>query len=162
MSSPPLHYGFTNARDLLEKARRDLGRMRRALETPADTNALADSTFDFVVTAYSIRDWLLNTDRSLSADVDHLFDDRQVMGVLRHFANGTKHLKLSRDQKSDATSVSEFDATADSVQLTADSSRSINTPYVVIEMIDGSHSELIHFSELVLQKFDQFFRSHSL
>ena len=56
-SQQPLRYGFETAGELLEKLNRDRSALYAAINSQCDIQ-IADAIFNFVVTGFSIRDWV--------------------------------------------------------------------------------------------------------
>lgn len=83
--------GFSSlrtARDLREKLRRDLARLK---ESPRD----ADAAFNFFVTAEHMLDWV-HPGPSMEARQPHISKEREACPLLRlvsHLANGAKHFE---------------------------------------------------------------------
>jgi len=85
------HRGLFNLqtpRDLLEKARHDLGRLRA---DPLDAYA----AFDFFVTVRHLPDWLHPRNKP---EQRALFDKHVELRIARHIADGAKHFEATYDQ----------------------------------------------------------------
>jgi hypothetical protein len=84
------------------------------------------------------------------------------MGVCRHLCNGSKHVLLTKDQKSEAASIQSGDLKADSDLITTDSSRSTTAPLVTIRLLDGTNLEIVSFANDVIKAWEAYFLSHNI
>jgi hypothetical protein len=87
-----LTYGFKNARDLFEKLKRDAKKLEEEVNS--------DNVFNFIVTAYHIKDWIKN-DPSNSQDIRNqakeLPKNEKIIDICQDIANASKHFDLNRD-----------------------------------------------------------------
>ena len=74
-------------RDMLEKARREHGRLNK--------NFNIDNVFNFFVTAYHIRDYLLKTNSVKQTDVEAFLKDQDLKDC-HNLCDKGKHLVLSK------------------------------------------------------------------
>jgi hypothetical protein len=84
----PRTYGLRTSRDLLAKLERDAELLRKEVTS--------DHFFNFVVTAYSLADWIKN-DPSVSQvakDALDLFRSSRTIQICRDLANASKHFTL--------------------------------------------------------------------
>lgn len=84
----PLTYGLKTARDLLAKLERDAKQLRDEVSS--------DRFFNFVVTAYSLADWIHNDPTvppSAKSDLQRFRGTSQIQ-ICRDLANASKHFQL--------------------------------------------------------------------
>ena len=81
-------------RDMLEKARREHERLNK--------NFNIDNVFNFFVTAYHIRDYLLKTNSVKQTDVEAFLKDQDLKDC-RDLCDKGKHLVLTNDKRVDPT-----------------------------------------------------------
>lgn len=82
-----LTFGLQTPRDLLEKLKRDAVLL--------DEEVTSDRFFNFVVTGYSLIDWVKNYIPSLKKHADAMRRNHWV-GICGDLANAGKHFKLER------------------------------------------------------------------
>lgn len=80
-----LTYGLRNARDLLEKLKRDAALLH--------DEVTSDRFFNFVVTGYSIADWLKHEPSVPRSDVDPMYKNQWIK-ICGDLANASKHFEL--------------------------------------------------------------------
>src|ERR1035437_7744477 len=83
-----LTYGLRTARDLLAKLERDAALLRQEVSS--------DRFFNFVVTAYSLLDWVQNdpgVHKVVKLDLER-FRSTQSIQICRDLANSSKHFTL--------------------------------------------------------------------
>jgi hypothetical protein len=108
------HYAWTinSARDLLEKAKRDLGRFRASHE--ADDGEQVDHAINCAITLWHIHDWLWREYESrwkaqgvehkgMLQDWLHEKDGRGRLMLCERLANGSKHFALDKPANIDLT-----------------------------------------------------------
>ena len=149
-------YGLRTANDLLAKLRRDAQLLREEVSS--------DRFFNFVVTAYSLADWIQN-DPSVSspakADLTRLRGTTQIQ-ICRELANASKHFQLD-PKKSPNPKV----ASADSEQGYGVGSWGVGDYGVGEEEITvwlnaGEGISGLEVMEDVLEEWNQFFSMHGL
>jgi hypothetical protein len=156
-----LTYGLRGARDLLEKLKRDAALL--------DREVTSDNFFNFVVTGYSIIDWVKN-DTSISQSarsaVGNLRDDRWIK-VCGDLAIASKHFTL--------TTRKPITSGAESHEGERETKRLGNFPWGVTEytvidptenikiyLEDGSTMSGLELVKNVIETWDNFFRTHHL
>jgi hypothetical protein len=149
-------------RDLLAKARREQARLSDALRTQ-DRTSIADSLFNFAVTAYHVQDWLkASASASYSpTQVDAYLQADQCLRLCREICTASKHHKLSAAPK-DAKDIS-FSATGTFVIPSLDPNNVklelVTSPSFTVRVVafDGSRYEASDFAAHVIQAWEQFF-----
>ena len=132
-------------RDLLEKARRDLERLRRE---PLNE----ESAFDFFVTVRHVPDWM---EAQRMGTATAIFDQFVELRICRHLADGAKHFVATHNMHKQVQSTA---TTPGAFQAGAFQSDTFQTGYLEIELdprdIDtatlGSHIDAITLGERVL------------
>jgi hypothetical protein len=89
----PLAKVYSQASELLAKARRDRDALRAAADA-GDMRRLRDEVFDFSVTAYHVRDWVKSLHPHLESHVVSLFSSNRMLQACRDIANSNKHFEL--------------------------------------------------------------------
>ncbi|MGL4501839.1 MAG: hypothetical protein ACRCU2_22410 [Planktothrix sp.] len=87
-----LTYGLNNARDLLKKLERDANKL--------EDEVTSDNMFNFIVTAYHIKDWIKNDDNNTQDIRDKARDlpaSEKIINRCQDIANASKHFTLNRD-----------------------------------------------------------------
>jgi hypothetical protein len=149
-------------RDMLAKARREQARLSEALRTE-DRTGIADTLFNFAVTAYHIKDWL-KTSASAAyspSQVEAYIESDKYLKLCREICNASKPQKLvpGPNEIRDIT----FSATGTFVIATIDPNdvklESETSPSFRIKVVafDGSHYEANEFAEQVIAAWKQFF-----
>ena len=147
--------GFVSATDLYEKLKRDRDRLRSQV-TP-------DAFFDFVVTAYSIFDWV-DKDQSLPQAARTEARNRvpysdQVLKVCRDLANSSKHFTLDRTVPitRDANAESGFGVGRYGV-----GGFGVGESRIQIILNDGTTYEALAFSDAVVDAWRNFLNGHGV
>ncbi len=102
-------FGLVKPQDMIDKLEREIGRLV-ASETNSniDHKHQADHAFNCAVTAWHITDWMhvaqLRTasvnSKSLGNFQKQLIDDCFELGICKDLANGSKHFKIDKPDKS--------------------------------------------------------------
>jgi hypothetical protein len=150
-----LTYDLSSAKDLLEKLRRDAALLNEEVTS--------DRFFNFVVTGYSIIDWVKNdptvaTTATTNSSIAFLYGDK-LLKVCGDIATASKHFTLTKR-----------------VPITADVSSQqgwgvgrwgkggwgLGEESIEVTLNDGSKYSALDFVNRVLQIWDQFFISHGM
>ncbi len=163
MNNLSLAYGFRNPHDLLEKAKREQSHLVRALGNQ-DLREIADTVFNFVITAYHVKDWLKKEGScSFTAqDVEHYVANEPCLKICRDICNGSKHRILDRGQGSNISKMVDLPLMVDTEAITAASSIPINAETPHIELQDGRNLEILAFVNEVIAAWNTFFQNHGL
>jgi hypothetical protein len=149
-------------RDALAKARREQARLSEALRTQ-DRTSIADSIFNFAVTAYHVKD-LLKESASASYSpnqVDAYLQADQCLRLCREICSASKHRKLSAGP-SDTKDIT-FSATGTFVIASIDPNNVklelATSPSFTVRVVafDGSRYEANDFAAHVIRAWEQFF-----
>jgi len=155
-------FALDKPRDILAKARREQARLSEALRTQ-DRTSIADTLFNFAVTAYHIKDWLK---QSASASyspgqVEAYVEADKCLRLCREICNASKHQKLIpapndvRDITLSATGTFIIASTdPNDVKLESETSPSFSVKVVAF---DGSRYEANEFATHVILAWEQFF-----
>ena len=156
-----LTYGLRSARDLLGKLKRDAALL--------DQGVTSDKFFNFVVTGYSIIDWVKH-DPSISPSarsaVEKLNGDRWIK-VCGDLANASKHFVLTKRKP--------ITSSAESDQGERETRNIGNFPWgfseytkiepaesITIELEDGSSFSCLELVKNVIETWSKFFSAHQL
>jgi hypothetical protein len=156
-----LTYGLKSPRDLLEKLKRDAKLLVQDITS--------DKFFNFVVTGYSIIDWVRNDasiSQSAKSAVNNLYNDPWIK-VCGDLANASKHFTL--DKRKPIT------ASAESHKGEQQTTKWGSYPwgvtphthieqaeYIQIDLEDGSSLSCLELVKKVVETWDNFFRTHQL
>ncbi len=151
-----LRYGLGTARDLYAKMLRDAARL--------DRQVTSDDFFNFLVTAYSLADWITN-DPSVpqSAKQDSDGSKHQGMEILLlcgELANGSKHFLLTKNKPTAASKVTS--STGWGVGRYGIGPYGIGEEGIVIEMSDGTFRNCLDFVGQVVRFWEAFFTKHHI
>jgi hypothetical protein len=148
-----LTFGLKNPRDLLEKLKRDAALL--------DEEVTSDRFFNFVVTGYSVIDWVKNgpSNPSAQGDIRNMYDDQSVK-VCGDLCTAAKHFVL--------TARKPITQQADSIKGAYGMARYGKGAYgegeefIQIELADGSSFSCLEFVENVIKAWEEFFAFHGL
>ena len=95
-----IKFGFREPRSLLNKIVREKNRLSKAIQKQCDED-LVDAFFNFVVTAYHVKDWLVRhpTSNIAKGDVEALISATPVLETCRDICNHSKHFMLNYPPK---------------------------------------------------------------
>jgi hypothetical protein len=149
-------------RDMLTKARREQARLADALRTQ-DRTSIADTLFNFAITAYHVKDWLKQSASAAYSpnQLEAYIEANKYLRLCREICNASKHKKLipgPNDTKNitlSATGTFIIDSVdPNDVKLETETSPSFR---VKIVAIDGSRYEANEFAAQVVLAWEQFF-----
>jgi hypothetical protein len=148
-------FGLASPRDLLAKLRRDAALL--------DKQVTSDCVFNFVVTSYSLIDWIKNDSKLPSSArnanaINTLYRDLKICGDL---ANGCKHFVLDRNKRKPVTSAATTDK-GYGVGRFGKGAYGIGEESIVIRLNDGSTIDCLVFVRDVLSVWDKFFSTHGM
>jgi hypothetical protein len=149
-------------RDMLAKARREQARLSDALRTQ-DRTTIADTLFNFAVTAHHINDWLKQSaSASYSpSQVEAYIEADKYLRLCREICNASKHQRL-KPVPNDARAIT-FSATGtfvvasidpNDVKLESETSPSFK---VTVVAFDGSRYEADELAAHVILAWERFF-----
>jgi hypothetical protein len=149
-------------RDMLAKARREQARLSDALRTQ-DRTTIADTLFNFAVTAYHIKDWLKQSASAAysPSQVEAYIETEQCLRLCREICNASKHQKL-KSVTNDARNIT-FSATGTFIVASIDPNdvklESETSPSFMVKVVavDGSRYEASEFAAHVIRAWEQFF-----
>ena len=146
------NYGFQTPRDLLEKLGRDAALLRREV-TP-------DSLFNFVVTAWSLADWVTNTNAALRGDVDATLRSDLYLRVCRDLATHSKHYTVTPKSFSPPV-VSGVDQVSGAFDPAAFQPSAFATGGFLVQ-VGGDKYLMEVVIDRVLKLYEDFFTAHGL
>ncbi len=171
--STDFNYGFDNAKDLLEKLKRDRASLNLAINEQ-NKGLIIDSVFNFAVTGHSIKDWLKNGYYSSKKDkkaVEEYINDTPMLRLCADLCNGSKHKLLTTRKEKDDPVHSAKDSeltmdmgtiTMDNDTITMDSDISAGCYTVRIELTSGRRVEILDFASQVVDSWASFFKAKGL
>src|ERR1019366_8121744 len=154
-----LVFKISNARDLLNKLRRDEERLLDALSS-SNEETIGDALFDFAVTGHSIKDWAKKAAVSHPSDIDveALVKSNVYLQACRDIANSSKHQSITQYVAATARvyasltavhSVSGFDK-----QEIVETEQNYASFKIKILMTDGIKIEMRQFARNVIAAWD--------
>ena len=150
-----LRYGLRSPRDLYEKARRDAAKLREEVTS--------DGFFNFVITAYSVADWIENDLRlpdTVRADpVARKHGGDPILLLCGEIANGSKHFRLT---KADPHARSITSDRGFGMGRFGCGPFGVGEESIVIMMADGTQQPCPEFVEQVLAFWESFFATHQI
>ncbi|WP_431229142.1 hypothetical protein [Burkholderia contaminans] len=148
--------GFGTAGDLLQKLHRD--------QSLLDSEVTADRFFNFVVTAYSLVDWVANDPHVPLPAKEALTAFRQAveLKICRDIANSMKHFQLnSQSRQKSITAGTGLDQGFGRGRW-GHGGFGIGEPEITVELNDGSNFDALVFAASVLQLWRSFFSTHQI
>jgi len=151
-----LVFNISNARDLLNKLRRDQSRLLTALSAN-DEEAIGDALFDFAVTGHSIKDWAKKAAalQSSSVDVEAFVHGHVPLQACRDIANSSKHHSITQYVVATARVYASCNAV---FPTSGESTTGVEHGFVPIKikivMTDGIKLEIRQFSDDVVSVWD--------
>jgi hypothetical protein len=150
-----LTYGLSTVSDLLAKLERDAKSL--------DDEVTSDLMFNFVVTGYSMIDWIKNDPNvpqtaKASNEIEALYSD-QWLKVCGDLATASKHFTLTRRQPitTSATSSQGF-----GVGRFGKGGFGVGEEAIEIELSDGTKYDALALKNGVLNKWRSFFLTHGI
>lgn len=157
----PTYYYFTDARSVLEKIEREREKLRSAINSQTPTE-IADSVFNFAVTAYHVKDWLQDQG---TTDHETYINNNQELRICADLCNGSKHKTLTRNIRESTDPIQKVEIsplTADMTTITADSTITINGHTVRVHLKSGKEIEILHLAEQVEKLWKTYFSNNGI
>ena len=90
----PLSY-FKNSKELLDKSLRELKRLDEAFSEQSEVE-IGDSIFNFFITTYHIKDWLIQSSNIDKTEVENYVKNSEWLSICRDICNSGKHFTIER------------------------------------------------------------------
>lgn len=90
-----LQINYGNSRSLLRKLEREKARAQEALDSQLFPD-LADALYNFSVSAFHIKDWLINQNGIDKDKVHNFLNEVPILQACRDICNSKKHFKITR------------------------------------------------------------------
>jgi hypothetical protein len=148
-----LTFGLTSARDLLAKLQRDAVLL--------EEEVTADRAFNFVVTGYSLIDWIRNepsVPSAAKAAAQVLYAD-QWLKICGDLATGCKHFELTR--RTPITS-SALPARGFGVGRFGKGNYGDGEQSILIQLNNGNTCDCLELVQGVLSTWEKFFSAHNI
>jgi hypothetical protein len=146
-----LTFGLQNARDLFEKLKRDAALL--------DEEVTSDRFFNFVVTGYSIIDWLKHEPSVPQAATEAMYGDRWIK-ICGDLATASKHFKLTTRKNPIATAAKSSSGWG--LGRYGKGGWGVGEEDIQIDLNDGSSLSALDLVEKVIETWDNFFSLHGL
>jgi hypothetical protein len=150
-----LTYGLKTPRDMFEKLRREHARLK--------AQVTSDNLFNFVVTAYHIRDWVKKHPAATQAAKNNarsLYSNTYI-GVCRDLTNASKHYVLFEDYRDQVTEkVSAISAYGSGRFGVGDFGSDEES--IVVVLRNGTRMDALDLAQNVVDLWEQFFQKHRL
>jgi hypothetical protein len=147
-----LTFGLQTPRDLLEKLKRDAALL--------GAKVTGDRFFNFVVTGYSLIDWIKNGDSipaTVKTAVLAMYREPWIK-ICGEIANASKHFKLNKPN----LITSKVEPVEYGFGLRYGEAWGLGGHGMRIELNDGTFLSHVTFVENVVNVWEMFFRSHGL
>jgi hypothetical protein len=155
---PPMTLSATlkSAKDLLHKLERDIKLL--------DVEVTTDKFFNFVITAYSICDWIKNDPSVPIAAKKALsqFRTQQEILICRDVANSNKHFVLNPRNQSQAVTQEVKSEAGFGVGRYGVGGFGVGEEEITITLNDGSVFGAIDFASQVIAAWQDFFKQHQV
>ena len=151
-----LTFGFNSVRDVFAKLQRDGTSLQ-------EQGVTADTFFNFVVTGYSMIDWVRN-DPSLPSStqgknaIDALYSDRWLK-ICGDFATAIKHFKLTSRTSMVAKTVTDQGFGVGRFGI---GPLGVGEHHIDIELDCGTHVNALELVTGVIETWKDFFQTHGL
>ena len=149
-------YGLKSARDLLAKLERDAAQLREEVSS--------DRFFNFVVTAYSLADWI-ERDPSVPAAAKaslQTFRGKVEIQTCRDLANASKHFELDK-KKSPSPTVAKADSEEGfGVGRSGVGGYGVGEEEITVTLTAGNVVNGLDVMEGAVRAWKQFFSAHSM
>ncbi|KAA1012617.1 hypothetical protein FVF58_12115 [Paraburkholderia panacisoli] len=169
MKTSLLSFEIKTPVDMLEKAKRELRRLRAAESSPDDNDLISDHGMNFAITVWHVADWVWkkfnpNNCGNLKDLGLHTFNDlhsliRQesdALAICFEIATGSKHLTLDKDssyqRRVQVTDISARAATAMAL------SRSV----LKVELLSGDRKRADEVFTAAIAYWDTFFKKFNI
>ena len=150
------NYGLRTVHDLLAKLERDADRLRQEVSS--------DDFFNFVVTAYSLADWVQNDPTvSSTAKIDlQQFRFKPNIQTCRDLANSSKHFYLDPKRNQNPKVQSASSDQGFGMGRFGHGGFGLGEEQITITLTDGNKLNGLHVVEEVLYDWKEFFVKHSI
>ena len=158
-----LTYGFSGARDILEKARRDYARLLAASASRSE-NALPDALFDFAVTVFHVRDWLKHhpTAGFTPQDVETFVRSSTALSAFHDLCTASKHKQITLYRPTTFEVVASAVAPTSTV-LGDGAPEAVHKAFVTkVVKADASRHEALALAAQAIADWDAFFNEHDI
>ena len=148
-----LTFGLTSPRDLFGKLQRDASLLK--------DEVTSDRLFNFVITGYSMIDWIkndLSVPRSAKAGRADLYGDRSLK-VCGDLANGCKHFTLTRGTPVTSSATS---ARGHGMGRYGKGAYGVGEESIEIELNDGTKLNCLDLVQDVMSRWKSFFSAHGM
>jgi len=147
-----INYGNTHS--LINKLRREKDRAVVALENQSFPD-LIDALFNFSITAFHIKDWLISQNKLNKEDVHSFMNGVPVLLACRDICNANKHFEITHYNPGDV-SVSSTLTEITSVVRKDDGGVNVYGKADIYVSVNGEDYRLIEFMEKVIEVWNQF------
>lgn len=163
MAGPQVTFKFKTPRELLEKAQREKARFIKTYRAwqanGSDEDAVADHFWNFVVTAYHVRDWVGKSGKVSFDDARKFVGSNESLAVCEVLANGSKHFEIDRKRYESAPAVE----TTPTISAGGVSSLMVPaTPKIKIQSERGTRFEAAELADRVITSWEGYFTKHGL
>jgi hypothetical protein len=143
-----LVYGFSRPKDLLDKLRRERDRLDAAVKRQDDIE-IADYLFNMVVTAFHIKDWLIQNQQGQNytkSDVEEYITQTKALSTCRDLCNTGKHFIIDRY-----------------FPQTQDVYSSLGASMVIkVSLSDGTKYKAVELANQAIDAWDVFFNQYTI
>jgi len=149
-------YGLRSARDLFAKLERDAELLRKEVSS--------DRFFNYVVTAYSLADWIdkdPNVPASAKSDLQRFRGTNEIQ-ICRDLANASKHFQLDPRRNPSPTVAAADSAQGFDVGRYDVGGYDVGEEEITVSLTAGSSINGLDVMENSLREWQQFFAAHGI
>ncbi|AUT02047.1 hypothetical protein CLI64_17570 [Nostoc sp. CENA543] len=158
---PGLNYWYNSARDLFGKVYRDKDKLYESVNSQ-DHKRIADAIFNFVVTAYHLKDWLKQEATTFTPqDVEHYVSSHEFLSICADLCNGSKH-RILTSARSTATGIGDSPLKVSMTSITCSSSIPVTGFILVISTLEGNQYNILSWADQVVLSWEDFFTTHGI
>lgn len=149
-------YGLKSARDLFRKLQRDASLLKEEVSS--------DRFFNFVVTAYSLADWIKNDPSVPQEAKDELirFKRSREIQICRDLANASKHFELDVNKNPSPTVTNAESETGYGVGRFGKGAYSVSEESITIRLRSGNMINGLDLIADTLRAWTNFFETHKV
>ncbi len=157
-------YYFESPSDLLNKTKRDYERIKKAYgminENP---DLLADHFFNFCITAFSIRDWLKNSNSCSFDEVKNYLEGNEFLSACRDICNTSKHYELLPNaERISVTESVETTVVRHNGMYRRNDEVNYTGKTITVRLKNGSSYPLNEFCTSIIGAWESFFASNNI
>ena len=160
-----LTFELATARDALAKAKREYQALEEAITTQ-DKTRIGDCLFNFSVSVYHVKDWLIENPSSAysKSDVEAVVNATPSLLLCRDLCNASKHRKIKRYTPNASSVTASLSSALTVVNVNLMAKPGHRKPPFRVKVIakDGKRLEVLSLARDATAAWDAFFQQHGL